>query len=54
MGSDEQNTQRKFSAALSDLDESNEEKEKEQDKKEKEVAFSQRNLVKIESLTMGE
>ena len=47
MGSDEQNTQRKLSTALSDLDESNEEKEKEQDKKEKEVAFSQRNLVKI-------
>ena len=54
MGSDEQNTQRKFSHALSDIDESNEEKEKEQDKKEKEIAFSHRNLIKIESLTMGE
>ena len=54
MGSEEHNTQihRKMSSAFNDLEDSNEEKEKE--KKEREVSMSQRNLVKIDSLKMGE
>ena len=53
MGSEEHNTtthHRKVSATLSELEESFEEKEK----KEKEMSISHRNLVKIESLAIGE
>ena len=52
MGSEEHNNtvHRKVSTTLSELEESIEEK----DKKEKEVSISQRNLVKIESLKLGE
>ena len=54
MGSEEHNTtvHRKVSTTLSELEESFEEKEKKE--KEKEYSISHRNLVKIESLAIGE